>query len=148
MSGLLTHSPGYVVRKALVDLALGTLPSASSTWPIHTGNLPDKPDNSVLITETAGRIDGRDHTSGETQEHQGIQIMVRSDRFSSAWTKAANIAKTIDEDIARTTVVISASTYELLAITRTSGPINLGKEEGSKRQIFTINAIVSLRETT
>tara|TARA_R110002020_G_scaffold376130_3_gene587308 strand:+ start:28068 stop:28517 length:450 start_codon:yes stop_codon:yes gene_type:complete len=148
MSGQLTHSPGYVVRKALVDLTDGTLPSASGAWPIHTANMPNKPDSAILITETAGKISGRDHNSGTIQEHQGIQIMVRASRFSTAYTKAGQIIQSIDEDILRTAVTISSSTYEIQSITRTTGALNIGKEEGTKRQIFTINAIVSLRETT
>jgi len=148
MSGLMTHSAGDVIRHALIDLVLGTLPSAGTAWPIHVGNLPNKPDNAILVSDTAGRFGGRVHTSGEMQEHQGVQIKVRSADYQTGGLRARTIAKNLDEDIAQTSVTISGSVYLIEAVTRTSGPLSLGTEEGTERSLFTINAVVSLRQTT
>ncbi len=84
---------------------------------------------------------------GETQEHYGFQVRVRDPDHPSGWTKANAIAVVIDEDVANDGVTIDSNTYTVYAITRVSGVFSIGKmTPTSKLNIFTLNAIVALRQ--
>ena len=145
MPGALTHSPADVVSRLLVDLGVGTDPADGSAWPIFAAGEPSLPDNVITVFDTVGRQQGRTHFDGETQEHHGIQIRVRSSTHLVGFTKARAIAVVIDGQY-QSQVVIGAISYVVHAITR-SGDVNiLGKEvPATKRNLFTINALVSLR---
>lgn len=155
MPGTLTYSPADVLRQLLVDLGHGTLPSSSSSWPAYCSTLADTPDNIICLIDTTGVHQGRKMVDGEVQERHGVQIFVRSARFIVGWTKARQVAVALD-GVLRSAVTVSSTNYLIQAVTRSSGPIALGKEtqdiEGSntisKREIFSINCTVSVRETS
>lgn len=149
MSGSLVHSPADIVRRALVTLGLGTLPTASGSWPIAVSQEPDTPDEAITLYDTSGRIDGRTHVDGEIQEFPGLQVRVRSANPVTGYTKAQAIAVALDQSIRLTNVTIGANVYKIYAITRTGTVNAIGKEiETSKRNLFTINAVASIRQTT
>lgn len=155
MPGLLTLSPADVVRQLLIDLSAGSEPNGDP-WPIFASFEPDKPevpDNIVTVYDTLGTISGRTHTDGETQEHHGIQVRVRSDSPVAGYAKAREIADKLDKQVLRTLVTIIIGgfgfAWRVQSVTRTSDVIALGKEiPTSHRNVFVVNAIVSLRETT
>lgn len=147
MSGSLTHSPADIVRKLLIDKSLGATPAEGAVWPVYATREPDSPDSTITVYDTAGRLDGRVMVSGQVQEHPGIQIRVRDADSAAGFKKAKAVATALSEDVLRTMVTIGANTYEVQAISRTSGVFALGKETlTSKRNVFTINATVSLWE--
>ena len=147
MSGSLTHSPADVIRYLLIDLSLGTLPSASGDWPIIANRELDSPDNLITVFDTAGLRNGR-VADGEVQEHEGFQIRVRAGTQTVGQAKINAIKQAIDNSVLNKSVVIGASTYIVYAISRRSGPFYLGQDvETSKRIVFTINAVVALRQT-
>lgn len=155
MSGNLTHSPAQIIRDLLVTLGLGTLPSDSGSWPIYVSNIPDSPDSIITITDTVGTNDGRTHVDGQANEHPGIQIAVRDANHQDGWEKIRAIRVSISETVQRNTVSITdnvgtgTSTYTVYAITKIGGIIALGKDiPTSKRNLFTLNATVALRQTT
>jgi len=146
MSSILTHSPADVVRRVLIALNLGSLPSTVGDWPIQVSNEPDYPDNLITITDTAGITNGRIQRTGETLEHKGISIQVRGVSHPIAWAKSDEIRVAIDEAIKNTSVTIASTSYMVYSLTRQSGPIILGREPGTDRYLHTINAIVALRQ--
>lgn len=149
MSGSLTHSPAEVVRQLLVDLSLGTLPSAGGSWPICATQELDSPDNAMTVYDTSGRLDGRTMTDGEQQEHYGFQVRVRSATHEAGHAKANAIAVALDQSVLLEVVTVETSVYLVQAVSRTTNVLPIGKETGlSKRSLFTINAVVSLRQTT
>jgi hypothetical protein len=146
--GQLNHSPSDILRRVLVALSDGTLPSAKAAWPIHSNGMVNKPDSQISVNDTQGRTQGRTMTDGEVITFPGVQIMIRAAKPHTAFTKAGNIVQTLDEDINRTSVTIDSNEYQIQAVTRTSDPIFLGEEDGSNRHLYAINAIMSVRETT
>ena len=149
MSGSLSDSPGAVVRKLLVDLSLGVEPTSAGTeWQVFHAREPNKPDSVITVYDTEGRRQGRSMVSGEALEHFGVQVRVRDANHADGFTKSRAIAVALDESVNQTSVTVGSNVYMVYAITRTSGPLSIGKEPDSKRNIFTINALVALRQTT
>lgn len=151
MSGSLAHSPPEILQKALVALSLGTLPSSSqgsSDWPIWYGTLPNDPDNAIFCQGTAGIPDGRIMNDGEQQEHFGVTVTVRSNSYADGYAKARAIKTNLDENILRTSVTVSANVYLVHSISTRPGPLAIGKEEASKRELFTINMTMNVEQTT
>lgn len=155
MSGPLTHSPADILRRLLISLGHGTAPSDDGLWPIYTGTLPDSPDSAVLITDTAGTSEGRRQHDGETQEKHGIQILLRDGNRPDGFEKARAIGVALDTSIRLDTVTLANntgtgdSTYLIYMVGTRSGPFALGQEKpGSKRYLFTINALMKLRQTS
>jgi len=149
MSGSLTHTPANVMQYLLVSLGAGTLPTSHGLWPIYNANEPDTPDNCLTITDVAGLMHGRDQNSGYMQEHEGIQVRIRATDHATGWAKANSIKTLLDSSIAMSDVTVSTSNYVVGAVTRKSGPFGIGKETpSSKRELFTINAVVSLRQVS
>lgn len=149
MSGSLTHSPADIVRKLLIDLGLGTTPSAAGAWPVHTAHEPNEPDSAITVIGASPRDNGRVMIDGERQEKPGFQVRVRDANYSNGATKARAIAIALDESVNLTSVTIGSSVYLVQSISRTSGILPFGEEKPeSRRSIFTINAVASLRQTT
>lgn len=148
MSGALTHSPSQVIQQLLVDLGIGTLPSAGGSWPITASQERDKPDNVITVYDTAGVPDGRTMIDGVMQEHYGFQVKIRGDKHSTGYSKASEIQNAIDTGVQNTSVTVGSSVYAVATISRTGSIIALGTEPGSTRNLFTINATVSMRQTT
>lgn len=148
MSGDLNHSPSDIIKHLLVNESVGTLVSAAGTWPIFDSYERDDPDDAITMYDTAGNIDGRNMVNGETQHHYGIQARVRGKDKTTGWLKAQSIISFFD-DVERNMVVISSSTYLVQAVHVTSGVIPLGADaSSSRRRLFTINALVTLRMTS
>lgn len=156
MSGSLSDSPAKIVQYLLEDLSLGMLPSngqGASDWPIFRGILQNSPDNAILVLDTAGIDLGSFMTSGEQQEMFGVQIMVRAggtSPYETAYDKAKAIKDVFNDvtSVYRTSVTVGANTYLVQEITTSSGPIDVGKEvESSQRRLFSVNAVVDVRQT-
>jgi len=148
MSGSLTHSPAQIISQLLIDLALGTAPADNGTYPVYTAIEPDSPDNVITVTDQVGRISGRQQVTGQVSEHHGAQIRVRNQEHKAGFTKARAVLIELDETVVLNTVSIDSSTYTVYAISRTTDVLAIGKETPtSKRDIFTINVVVALRQT-
>lgn len=149
MSGPLLHSVAEIVQKALIDAALATDPEDEGAWPAFFGKHPDKPDSSICTYQTEGRMQGRAHNGGDMQGPKGIQIRIRADTASNGQSKARGIITLLDRTIRQTSVSLESSTYLIEAITRTGDAVPLGPEIGaSHRRLFTINAVVTVRQVS
>ena len=148
MSGSLTNSPQYIIRQLLVNLAVGTNYSLGGSWPVYDGSEPDTPDNCITVYGTDPEIQGHNLTDGEVTEQYGFQVRVRSVTNETGGSKAREIAQALDKSVNLTVVTISPSSYVVVAVTRGSGPIPLGKEPSTKRYLHTINCKASIRQVT
>jgi len=157
MSGDLSHFPSEIIRRLLITLSQGSLPTDNLASPIYIENEPDNPDNIISVFTTASVLQGRDQNSGEMNEFYGFQILIRNADLNNGWEKAKQIQNALDSVINRNTVTIldttgtANSSYLVHSITRTSGILVLGKEGSgggrTDRNLFTINAIASIEET-
>lgn len=159
---ILQHSPADVVGRLLADLGVGTNPESDGVWPIYDGVEPDKPDNLITVYDTKGRRYGRVQFSGEGIEAPGITFRIRSAKPRDGFLKASEISKVISEIITFNNVSIVSPesggaiiSYEVAAITQIGTILNLGRyaptlpgvtASSSKRNIYVLNAVVSLRQ--
>lgn len=147
MPGPLRHSPSDILRWCLITKGLGSIPPATP-WPIHIGKEPEAPDNLVTIYDIRGRDHGRTNIDRERQEHEGLQIRVRSVRYKPGFRKAHQIAIALDRDILHEIVTIDEIyLYKIHAVTRVTNVVFAGevKKDEDLRLIFTINALISVR---
>lgn len=145
----LQHSPADITRRALILLGLGTLPTSNGIWPVSAESEPDAPDECVTVYTTVGKDHGRTMIDGEMQQHYGIQIRVRSRTPTVGWVKADTVATTIAarNQVYDLTVVIESSVYLVHCFANIGDVLPLGKEAPtSKRNLFTINALLSVKQ--
>lgn len=137
---VLQNSPAEILRAYLVTAGLVVL-SPDTDWYAYVSNLPNNPDNAVVLYDTEPMRDGKFNT-GEIVQHYGVEVLVRSRDWSVGWAKINAIAGVIDT-VKRTLVVCDGNNYMVQAITRTSGPTDLGEESvGTKRRrVFSLNMI-------
>jgi hypothetical protein len=148
MPANLTHSPADVVRKHLVDQAVGTLPSAGGSWPIAVGDEAESPDNFITLYDTTSESEGADQRTGYVSERYGLQVRVRCANYADGHIKISTIEYTLDR-LNRAVVVVGSSSYMIHAVTRRSGAFHLGKDTpNSKRDLFTLNILVKITQTS
>ena len=151
MSIPLANSPADAVRYLLIALGLGTLPTnvPQGAWPINANQEPNDPDNVVTLYDTTGNKHARCMIDGEITEDPGIQIRVRGTDDPTAQVQSQLIKQAIDEQVAGYNVQINGHNFTIYAINRVSNPTQLGYESPtSRRRLYTINATVTIRQTS
>lgn len=147
MPGILQHSCADILRRVLIALDLGTdptqYPNVLGEWPVYVDNEPSDPDNVLTVYDTSGRDGGRTMYDGERQENHGFQVRIRSSDHKTGFTRARAIAVTLDRNVYDEVVTLDGTAYLVHAVSRTSDVIRLGKAPGSKRSLFTINALAT-----
>lgn len=145
MPGTLSHSPADVLRKLLVSLSLGSYPAnPSGSWPIYASGEPDEPDSAITVYDTTGVTNGRTAPDMEMHEYHGVQIRIRAAAHTAGYAKSRATAIALD-GIQDRTVSIGSTTYIVQVVNRTGDVLSLGKEDG-KRSVFTVNALVMVRQ--
>lgn len=147
--GQLQHSPADIFRTRLINAGIGSIQGMNMSWPVIVDTELDLPDDTIVVTNSEGERFGRVQVSGEQPEHFGVQVKVRGTLSTAAWTKANQIAVAMDQQLSHYTVHLLANSslglvaagYRIGAVTRKSGPLSVGREQGTKRFIYTINAI-------
>lgn len=145
----LEHSPAEIIRSLLVTLGLGEDPSIGTgspvyNWPIYISQTPGLQDNVITVYDTTGNKDNRMQATGEVDEHFGIMVQVRADSHPTGYAKASSIASHFDLSVSGNNVTIDGYDYVVNAVVRTGTINSLGKEPKTDRNLFTLNATVSL----
>ena len=149
----LTHSPADVVRWLLIAAGQGTEPITNYDWPIHVSLEPDYPEQCITIYDTGGVTFGNFQPTGEEQEYPGLMIQVRSNTHKIGYQKTDSLTKYIDQSVLNQTVTVTdengnENTYKVNNLIRQGTINNLGKDPDDSRFRFTVNFLVSLRQTS
>lgn len=154
MANTLLHSPAEVIQQLLIDLGLGTSPEVSplQAWPVYSTNEPadgqQVSDNVITVYDTTGKGSGRSMHDGQVLGNFGFQIRVRARDHTTGWQKADAIQTTLAESVYQETVGIGSSRYFVHAVVNVGDVLALGTEApGSRRSVFTINALCPIRQT-
>jgi hypothetical protein len=150
MPGKLSDSPARVVRQLLINLGVVNEVGAAVTpyWPAYSPGEPPSPDNVVTVYNTSGQKDSRDKNTREMEGHHGIQVRIRGIDQATAFQKANDVTEALDKRVRYTAVTVGANQYIVKAVSRTGEAIDIGKETpSSKRSLFTVNALVAVRQT-
>jgi hypothetical protein len=137
----ITHSPAEIMAQLLVDLGMATGPGGSGSWPVFKTGITDKPDDCIAVTDTAGIDDGAFLGPGATTEqHYGVQIMVRAATHPRCWVKTEAIRQALRAMDNMKTVWIGAASYTLPAVCRLAPPTVIGKDRpDSTRVLMSLN---------
>ncbi len=148
MSGRLYHKPSDVIQQLLIDLGIATDPADDGDWPVYESVEPDQPDNCITVYTTTGIKQGR-VSFGTSILKYGIQIRIRAQDDAEGDYKARDIYQAFDEDVLRTSVIISDDEeheYLVQEVANQGDVIPLGYElPASRRKVFVINCLVSMR---
>uniref|UniRef100_A0A6M3K286 Tail protein n=1 Tax=viral metagenome TaxID=1070528 RepID=A0A6M3K286_9ZZZZ len=143
------HSPADILNHYLVEQGLFTDPVSSSLWPLFVSDLPDDnhiEDDTACVYDTTGIKDGRIMRGGDTVQHFGIMVMVRSVEYSDGFLKAESVRVALDE-IDHVSVTIDVAEYSIDNASSAGPVIALGNEEGTgRRKLFTVNALLTISE--
>ena len=133
-----SHTFADIIAQYLIETAHAT--AVGGTWPVYVGATPDSPDDTITITDTSGKLDGRIMRTGETLKHEGAQIRVRSFSYNLAGVKARAIWDELGT-VHRSLVTVDAIVYRLDSIAKTSSIFSLGVEQDRDpgRQLLTFN---------
>jgi hypothetical protein len=154
MSGVLSHSPADVVAALIVSLGGGTDPledaaeQARSSWPVKVSRTPDRPDQVLVVTDTAGRDLARPHPVGRRAQLYGVQIKVRACTHAAGWAKASSLAEllSLGANVYDAQVALGEAAYVVHSVQFTGPALALGAESGTERRLFTLNALVGIRQ--
>lgn len=138
------HAPSEVIVAYIIKGKYGSHPDNNLEWPAFAGRQPDDPENIITITDTAPSLEGRIQKTGETINHPGIQVFVRSSDYLQGWHKISKLA-TLFDAVKRTEVRVENRRYRIEAATIESGPMTLGQDP-TKRMLFTLNLILTIKE--
>lgn len=145
MPDISLHSPAEVIRQLLVDQGLGTNPGG--IWPVFDSALPDLPDNCIAVKDRPGTEDGRSMITGELFVHYGFMVFIRSKDHPLGWVKASALRTALAEGTYQEPVTVDDTHYLVHCISRIGAVLPLGYETPtSRRNLFTINAAVSLKQ--
>lgn len=151
MPGSLAHTPADVLAQWLSDNGHGTIESLGTTgpsdWPIVVGKLTADPDDAIAVSDQQGRDEGRDMVTGEVLGQHGIQILLRAMKQNEGQVKINSIFVAVSA-LLRSSVTIGASTYLIQCVDPVGFPIPLGTEPGTRRDLFSLNATMSVRQTS
>lgn len=139
------YSPADVVTNYLIAENIGTPAKDNLNWLCRANFQTDEPDNTITIYDTITDIDGRLQATGEVIEHPAIQIRVRAKDQPTGYSKATEIKNALDA-VKRTEVDMGDRKFVIAGIHRLSGVVTLGTDEDKKRHLFTINALLTLKE--
>ncbi len=149
------HSPADIIRSYLISTGVCSMPSSVQVWPAYVNMLPDTVNDAIMISDLNGIRDGRNMRTGRTDEHQGLQIIIRSLQQPAGWQKSWAIGLVMDSTYCQG-VTIDAAGYCIQNLSRRGGVTPLGMEQHFKtlerqekevklrRFIFSINAITTI----
>lgn len=149
------HAPADVIRWLLINLGLGIAPTVAdlTDWQVSAEKERDSPDNTITVYDTDGADDGRSMVDGTIFYHYGFQVRVRGHSHQLGWRKANDIRTALAKNVSFTDVTvndgISAGNYVVYSVVRIGGVLSLGWDDpNTRRHLFTVNALVTLRQVS
>ena len=157
MPSSLDDSQADVVRQLLIDRGHGFDPEddPDEEWPVFAKNEPADPDNRMTTFNTPGVGTRRQQPTGELAGHLGFALRVVAEDWDTGWEKANAVRSDFstggDGGVRNATVVVTrgitpARTYAVASVSRLSDVRDAGKEPTSKRNVFTIDGLIAIRQ--
>lgn len=144
MSGILSHTPAYILRTRIINDGRGTDPSHNSAWPVYVDGEPTTPDNVISIRDTTNRDVGYNQYLKEMQEQYGVQVRIRG-KDTPVGHEKFNALKVAIETYINDTVIVGSVTYTLYAyVASTVFPNRV--PQISRLPWWTINAMLVIRQ--
>lgn len=139
-------NPSSIIRKLIIEQNLGV--ASTGAWPVFVAFMPNTPDSSISVQDTAGLQDGRLMIDGTQIIHPGIQVRIRGPIYPDVWNKAEAIGLMFDRQKDILVELTPTDKYRVFNISRQGDIIPMGiEEEGDRRRHnLTVNAILTIRK--
>jgi hypothetical protein len=121
------ESPATQVKDILVGAGLGVF-KAKGDWGINIGYHPDKPDNTITLTDTGGFI-----PDTQDEDKPTVQVLVRAKDYVAGWDRGSAIRD----------YLVAYADDSIQAFLLVSDLACIGVDE-TKRPEFTLNLQLSL----
>lgn len=140
-------SPAMIIRSCLIDMGLVSYPGTGGQHtPCFVGSLPNNHDRAVAIYDWPGRWAGR-RSDNRAEVKPGVLVKIRWPDYSNGYDYSQRMATALDTMGPRITrCPEDGNLHYILTVPRTSGITTLGEEVGTRRQLWTITAIISFSE--
>lgn len=142
----MTISVADLISEYLVTIGAVDAVVEGAAWPGYLANKPEDPDDVVVFYDTNGTMEKREQRTGYRVEHPGLQILVRCGTYRTGYRKAQALGELLDT-LHNATVTIEEVTYKIKAVQRTTPVVSIGKDD-RRREVFTLNALVTFGEVT
>lgn len=152
----LRHQPAEILAVLLTDLGVGSVPLDTDdpkqrVWPVHFGDEPPDPDNSITVYSTTSTLDGQSPHDGDLWERPGWQIRVRCRTKEEGHAKANEIKVAIAGIYWQTINVVDTvgssvelTPYRVETMLPSGGINDIGPEQVSERYLFTLNGTCTI----
>lgn len=117
--------------------------TSEDAWGVYVSAEPPEPDRVITVYDTSGTLEDRLQRSGRVPSHPGVQVRVRAESYPIGWDKAVAVATILDA-IHNTSITVDGTAYVVQVAKRTTDVLPLGMEVGTKRNLFTINARLTI----
>tara|TARA_Y100000310_G_C20388075_1_gene671415 strand:+ start:143 stop:616 length:474 start_codon:yes stop_codon:yes gene_type:complete len=139
--------PSTILKAYLIDAGVGVDPTSSTDdWGIYVSMMPDAEginDNAMAIMDTTGIKIAKWMKNGQTFFNYGFQILIRSNGYIEGFTQMKLVENKLDS-VKYTSQVYNSITYRLAGVNRTSGFVLGTEDEKRRRQLFTVNGLLSV----
>lgn len=144
MSGILTHTPAYILRTRIINDGKGTVADENRAWPVYVDGDPNLPDNLIIVRDTSNRDAGYNQYLKEMQEQYGVQVRIRAKSIPVGFPKYNALLVAIERYI-NDTIIVDGITYSFSSYVVSD--MFAGREQAvSRRPIWTINAMLVIRQ--
>lgn len=144
MSGILSHTPAYILRTRIINDGKGTVADENRSWPVYVDGEPNLPDNVITIRDTTNRDVGFNQYRKELQEQYGVQVRIRSKNIIVGFPKYNALVVALERYI-NDTIIVEGITYSFSSYV--ASDMFVGREIAvSRRPIWTINAMLVIRQ--
>lgn len=129
------------------------LSSRVGDWPVYVGNLPDLPDNVIVLSDSGSFLKGRSHKTGFTNHVPSIQVRVRGvggpNSYRNARAKLSEVMNLLETQLSRALVTVGTAPSPVIparlwSFSATSGIFFLGYEDRNRRPGFTVNGVLTI----
>ena len=146
MSGILSHTPAYILRTRIINSGHGTPSAENRSWPVYVDGEPNTPDNVITIRDTTNRDVGYNQYRKEMQEYHGVQVRIRAKDIPTGFPKFNALCQVLERYI-HDTLIVGDITYTITSYVVST--THLGREIAvSRRMLWTINAMLDLHQIT
>lgn len=134
----MNHTPAEIILQYIRDSSL------DSGWETFYAKMPPEPINQIVVFDSMSQLDGKIMQTGQTVEHPGIQVRVRSLVYKDGWLKAQAILEYLSEML-REIIICSnpTTTYHVQSFTVVGSLMYIGQAEKQQGQNFTFNGTIS-----
>lgn len=148
----LNHSAASIIAKWLIDNSYATDSKKCADWPVFVSQMPNEPDEVVVVKDTAGKLGGKLQTSGSTIVYFGVAVRVRGVEYQGTWNKANDLFNRLSV-VRQATVAmpkmvgVPATNYKIHCVGHASGIAHLGTD-AKQRNDFIFDSRVTLTMET